>query len=264
MAIKRLLFYWAPGLAVAVAKLISPARRLELEAVQAIVPRERLAIDIGASWGLYTLVLQRCTALVVAFEPNPTKAEYLNRVFRKMNVTVHAVALSDRSGNAELVVPIAASALATIEAANPLSATRGPSTVRLNVALRCLSDFEFRDVGFIKIDVEGHELSVLSGAQQLLVRDKPIICIEIERRHNPNGFERVFNLLLGLGYSAFFLDAQRVVNFRLFELDRDQPRESVKGGQIRGHYIFNFLFFPPLEIDVSLAALRKAGFEVVA
>ena len=89
LSIKRLLFRWAPNLGVELAKLTSRPRRIELEVVEAVVPRGRLAIDIGASWGLYTFLLRRCANAVVAFEPNPEKAEYLNNLFQGTNVTVH-------------------------------------------------------------------------------------------------------------------------------------------------------------------------------
>ena len=262
LAAKRLLFQWAPTLALAVAKFMSRARRLELETVQAVVPRGRLAIDVGASWGLYTFLLQRCTNVVVAFEPNPEKAEYLSRIFKK-GVTIYPIALSDRSGKSELIVPLAASALATIEAANPLSAATDADIIRIKVPLSRLSEFELQNVGFIKVDVEGHELSVLSGAHDLLTRDNPILFIEIERRHNPDNFTRVFDLLFGLGYKAFVCDGRRVADFRFFNLDRDQPPANVEGGRIKGHYLFNFLFLPSMAIATASAGLRKAGFNLI-
>lgn len=132
--------------------------------VEAVVPRRHLAVDIGASWDLYTFLLRRCTNTAVAFEPNPEKAEYLHSLFRNPDVTVHQVALSDWSGDAKLIVPLAAPAFATIETKNPLSTATDLNTARVHVLRRTLNDFELRNVGSMKIDVEGHEYSVLSGA----------------------------------------------------------------------------------------------------
>jgi FkbM family methyltransferase len=39
-------------------------------------------------------------------------------------------------------------------------------------------------VGFIKIDVEGHELAVINGATTLLTTQRPLLLIEIEARHH--------------------------------------------------------------------------------
>jgi FkbM family methyltransferase len=47
-----------------------------------------------------------------------------------------------------------------------------------------LDDVVTEPVGFIKIDVEGHEIAVFEGAQRMLNEHKPILLIESERRHN--------------------------------------------------------------------------------
>lgn len=44
--------------------------------------------------------------------------------------------------------------------------------------LRTMDSYSIQDVGFIKIDVEGHELNVLKGAVDTLKRNNPVICIE--------------------------------------------------------------------------------------
>ena len=57
--------------------------------------------------------------------------------------------------------------------------------VDLPVAVRCrrLDDFGLEPVGVIKIDAEGHELTVLQGARALIERDRPSFLIEAEERH---------------------------------------------------------------------------------
>jgi FkbM family methyltransferase len=58
---------------------------------------------------------------------------------------------------------------------------------------------------FLKIDVEGHELEVLKGAEEILKSYKPGLLVEIEERHI--GLEKLnetINFLLSLGYNGFF------------------------------------------------------------
>lgn len=43
-----------------------------------------------------------------------------------------------------------------------------------------LDDFELTNVGFIKIDVEGHELAVLRGASKTIEREQPNLMVEVE------------------------------------------------------------------------------------
>lgn len=58
-----------------------------------------------------------------------------------------------------------------------------------------LDDIIKDDVGFIKIDVEGHELAVLKGATSLINRCRPVLLVECEERHSPGGTERLFKFL---------------------------------------------------------------------
>ena len=40
------------------------------------------------------------------------------------------------------------------------------------------------NIKFIKIDVEGHEIEVLKGAEKTIKDNLPVLLIEIEKRHN--------------------------------------------------------------------------------
>ena len=54
----------------------------------------------------------------------------------------------------------------------------------------CNSEFfnidleRFSNVGFIKIDVEGHEHAVLEGATKTIKRNMPNLLVEMEEKHN--------------------------------------------------------------------------------
>ncbi len=209
-----------------------------------LVTRSQLAIDIGAAEGAYTAWLVPLAARVVAFEPRPAAARRLARMFAHTSlVTVEAVALSDGEGSVALRVARDGEFLSTIEHRNALTGRGEIDTVL--VARRPLDSFDYRDVGFIKIDVEGHELAVLRGAAGTIARDRPNLLIEAEDRHCPGAVGSVRRWLDGLSYRGFFLVAgvpkpleafDTVVHQNVDNLDADSHR--------RGVYINNFIFVP--------------------
>jgi FkbM family methyltransferase len=73
------------------------------------------------------------------------------------------------------------------------------------VRTRALDGFGFRDVGLIKIDVEGWELRVIEGARTTIARDRPVIMLEILRGRSAEYMEAIraligpFNLLARFG-----------------------------------------------------------------
>ncbi|WP_246642623.1 FkbM family methyltransferase [Rhizobium croatiense] len=87
-------------------------------------------------------------------------------------------------------------------------------------------------VGFIKIDVEGHELKVLKGAEAILSRDHPNLLIEAEDRHRPNAVASVIDYLTPFGYSVYCLKDRR-----LRSLSSEEVRKSSSGRPY--NYVFS-------------------------
>ena len=61
-----------------------------------------------------------------------------------------------------------------------------------------LSTEEQSSVGFMKLDVEGHETMALRGAEEIIARSKPIIAFEAYNIDEPKEY------LNGLGYNNFY------------------------------------------------------------
>ncbi len=172
----------------------------ELKHLREMVPANRVAIDIGAAHGTYAWHLARIARECIAFEPQRDLADRLRISIPR--ATVHNCALSDKTGTTTMRIPRQGRTVhtghATIDPANRLSEAAEIDSVEVEV--RTLNSFDIRDVGFIKIDVEGHELAVLRGARQTLERDKPILLIEIEDKHQPQGYENTVRWLGQIGY----------------------------------------------------------------
>jgi FkbM family methyltransferase len=219
---------------------------IEAEFLAVMVDPRCVAVDVGANAGKYAYKLSALTPKVYALEPDPLLARKIGRAL-PANVSVHAVAASAQSGFAELHFPIIhgrrQGSLASIE--HNVAAHDGHATEAIVVPLVRLDEFVTDRVGFIKIDVEGHELSVLEGAIGLLQRDKPTILVEAEERHKTHAVEHVRAFLEPLGYCGFFIRQGALIEAEHFSIDLQNPAAldpSITRKKM--DYINNFIFVP--------------------
>ena len=186
----------------------------------------QVAVDIGCHKGAYTYWMRRCvgpSGAVYAFEPQPRQVAYLREAFSVMgydNVELVPMAVSDKSGQLPLYTPTVSTHFASLEVGPPSrgglqgAARLVTPTPSLLVDVTTLDEFftgDRRPPHFLKIDVEGHELSVLEGGRRTLEAHHPTILVECEARHRAAGDVRpVFNFLVSLGYAgSFFCQGNR-------------------------------------------------------
>lgn len=142
---------------------------------------DRVALDIGAHVGTWTTALAANFATVHAFEPNPEVYFIMcaNVALQGLQSKVipHRTGLSDREGIAEYLCRGGDGGGNGIE---PLGVRDRAFTEadKVPIRVKSLDSYLFPRVDFIKIDVEGHELSVLRGATETLARCKPVIAFE--------------------------------------------------------------------------------------
>lgn len=65
---------------------------------------------------------------------------------------------------------------------------------KIKIKTKKLDDFHFKNISFIKIDVEGHELSLLRGAKKFFKFNKPNCLIETKKDNLPK-VKKFFNNL---------------------------------------------------------------------
>lgn len=212
----------------------------EMGLLRFLMNREKISLDIGANLGLFTHLLSRYSKHVHAFEPNPLAFGILNSA-KDANVTLYREALTDRTQQVDLVVPRGRKGWSS----------NGASLRSMNVDNfrlvptpgRRLDDLSLPPIGFIKIDVEGHELSVLQGGVETLRRDRPCLFIENEQLYTGDDVNEVFRLLAGLDYDGFFLEEGVLTNISRFSAAEHQI--SRRGANASGkRYVKNFVFIP--------------------
>jgi FkbM family methyltransferase len=206
------------------------------------------SIDVGAASGLYTYHLSRISRRVFAYEPNFEWVPWLRRAV-PANVSVHGVALSNKSGTATLSIPFFPALRVThhglhrcAEAASVQKAFQGVKCDRIQVITRRLDEFDLDNIGFIKIDVEGHELAVLEGAERTLERWRPVLLIEIDRQHINCDVYDEFNSIERRDYKGWFLLEGMLRPLIEFDLSVHQPICAFNDRPPT--YINNFIFQP--------------------
>ena len=187
----------------------------EVATLRELLQGKDLFVDIGANCGLYSLIAAKAGVSVLAVEPN--RLNYL-RLKQNIdhngfaNIQPYALALSDKSGRAALY--------GGGEGASLLRNWGGmTNTYAQEVDVDTLDNLLASRSGLreilIKIDVEGHEPAVLSGARGLLTREKaPTWIIEHSFRENQDGgvnprFLDLFELFWSAGYQCLTFDHVR-------------------------------------------------------
>lgn len=162
------------------------------------LPRRGLAIDVGANIGNHTVHFGLgVSSEVLALEPDPNLFEILQRNVQRngVNATCLPYAVGAFADRAHLVPgPAENSGMGKIR----LARGGAISVVTIDDMLDRLGD---PDVTLIKVDVEGMELDVLYGAEELLERPslQPHLFLEAK---DDEAFGRLAGFLVPLGYRS--------------------------------------------------------------
>lgn len=201
----------------------------ELILIEKFCDKTKSTIDIGVFRGVYSYKMAEYSNKVYGFEANPVMFNYLNKNLTKLkkNIILHNIALSDSEGYAKLKIPIRKKSmvksnfedyyeggLATIESDNNL---HNKMFDTFDVKKLNLDSFNFdQKISFIKIDVEGHEFSVLKGSEKILKKYKPVLLIEIDKQHSTK-VKETFNYLEELNYESFYFDGIDLIKILSYE-----------------------------------------------
>jgi FkbM family methyltransferase len=237
---QRLKYSLVPGLLYGWLRSLRRWRRgeAELHLLAGLVDPHRTAIDVGANKGTYTWFLAQLCRHVYAYEPNPAMRWMLQKCTPK-NVTIFPRALSDHPGEGLLRIPHRngrfANNVGTLRA--DFNDTHCES---VSVPMTRLDDDGLVDVGFLKIDVEGHEQEVLRGAREIIARDRPVLLIEIIAEHHNRPVDETIDFVEHLGYRAHVVQGTQLTEWSTLRRDREQrSRLGESSSRIR-----NYIFLP--------------------
>ena len=184
-----------------------------------------LFVDVGANCGLYSLIACHAGVPVLAIEPNDLNFRRLQENLvhnRYEKAEALNVALGEVKGKCLLYGGGEGASLLKNWGGMASTYAREVEVETLEGLLRSRPSTERI---LIKIDVEGHEPAVLSGARGLLMREKaPTWIIEHSFRENQDGgvnprFLDLFELFWNAGYQCLTFDRERRI-VRRDDVDR--------------------------------------------
>jgi len=206
---------------------------MEVQFVERLLRRGMTVIDAGAHHGLYTLLASKRLGRdgkVIAIEPSPRERERLKRHLRLnrcSNTELVTCALGEDAGETGFYLVEGehdwCNSLRPPEVDGPVRTVR-VSVRRLDDVL---AELGVSKVDFLKLDVEGAELSVLHGAIKLLEGEsRPAILAEVQdARTAAWGYSarEILEFLIGMDYRWFVIVAKGALR----PISRDQESYDV-------------------------------------
>jgi FkbM family methyltransferase len=162
-----------------------------------------VAIDVGANIGIFTIPLAKTVVdgFVLAFEPHPGNVERLTSNIERnklSNVEVIQAAAGDCEGTIQLQLA-SDPAFHSVVSSETKKGEQDVLSVRQRQIDLVWNELDRPVVSAIKIDVEGAEIPVLRGCQNVLATCGPALLIEAASEER---LEQVTTWLTSRGYAA--------------------------------------------------------------
>jgi len=161
------------------------------------------SIDIGASNGVHSLRMAKCvgeTGKVYAFEPSRERFDYLMKNININNVR-NIIAENKGISNEHSFQNIKETGFVRMDNKKHDPVFNRAEIVTLDAYVK---KNNLKDVDFIKIDTDGWEYKIISGAEEVLKKYKPVIIMEMRGMFFGNKtVEDLVLFLSNLGYRFF-------------------------------------------------------------
>jgi FkbM family methyltransferase len=194
-------------------------------------------VDIGSNIGIYSVLVQKANPNIKTYCIEPiNELVKKNRIFQDANNTtnyeLYELALSDTTGETEIFVP-------NLDEFEETTTASLSNTFFYNQKLkgnyRKIKTYTFTDFTlllsnpikgnvFIKVDVEGHEISVLSGFEDYIIFKKPVVFLEIEM--NKDNLKKYFDMKFNEFYNTFKIYDGFLVKVFLEDLKESRSAEN--------------------------------------
>ncbi len=182
-------------------------------------------VDAGANIGYYSLYAAPLVQRVFSFEPDARNHPALEaNAALAGNVLIRKAALSSMTGGVNLDVSAHPALSKIVHGSRPEVGSAAVHAITLDDLANEQPDLRMTG---LKIDTEGHELEILRGGQRTILRDQPLILVELMHQPGQSGdgdFVRLAEFAASTGHSPFaFTPSEpglfRAARFRLLRLE---------------------------------------------
>lgn len=174
----------------------------QFETAKRKIKNFRTCLDLGGHIGITSIRFSKYFEHVHAFEP--IHGKYFKQNTSNIdNITLYEHAVSDHEGTVDMFINTNNSGGCAVVHEGIIDYLHRKNTVVNSTPYPCMpiDHYDFKDVDFIKIDVEGYNIPVLNGMKKLLEDNNPVMHIEIA--NDPSYNDRFFDLMKSLGYEEF-------------------------------------------------------------
>jgi len=200
------------------------------------------ALDVGMHLGYFSTLMARLvgpSGTVHSFEPTPSTRDFAAKNTEQFpNITVHPNAMWSHHEKMNFhdygVVHMAFNSMSTARMEEQIESAR-------EFEVEAISLDEFRDntgekIDVIKIDAENAELEIITGGQQTLLKDRPIVSLEVGDEATQAGRSRLLvETMVGL-------------EFVPWEFNNGKFHKHA----VRDKYVYDNLIFAPVERPLNL------------
>ena len=212
-------------------------KEVELLVLKKIISKGDLAVDVGAHHGIYTNQLKKLvgkSGKIYSLEPQRTLYKYLTSAFKNYeNIIVLNAAAHNVNSTQQLFTPINNGSLATGGAS--LKKQNLQNSVQV-VDTITIDSLNLDRCNFIKIDVEGGELSVLEGSLSTIKNFHPILLIELDFMYSGKDLPKTIRLLQSFEYKPYAVENNELISLHYDEF------KSINVNRKYGRHTLNFFF----------------------
>ena len=180
-------------------------------------------LDVGARRAVWYRHIAEYFPTEEAHLFEPTNAMRKVKDFHQVypNATIHRVALSDVEGELDFHIDLEKASWSGL-----VKQKDDGKYKTIKVPVKTIDSYRFKNVGLIKIDVEGNELFTMRGAFKTLQEFKPIIyfeCADVHMKNYKYTSGDIWDYLTNLGYDILDLDLNVCSREKLLEHTASEP-----------------------------------------